>query len=507
MADENTNVESKLKTINIKKVSFLDDADLDKVSNEIEESNLKILKIDSLKILNSSYDDNTLVVPGTGGGSGEGGVNAEYVDKEIEKLNSKLSQQLENHISGLLVHPDTINIRKPFTNYALHEIVFIPRNSNYYLECIQVGTTNQDEILSRVFSSGQEFMDGTVKWRVHDIRFAQKYESPVTVNLKGDVAGSFTFSGTEGTIDCTVNVLNANIGVNKATVATRLETPRTISLLGQATGSCTFDGSANTSINVTNVKANQLVNPITISLAGDAVGSATSNLASNISLSVGNVIATKLKTPRTISLSGKATGSCNFDGSGNVTLNVTSVTADNIPTFSVNTTILLSGKATGSGVFYMNSPTTVTIDNIQAAKMDHSVKFSLIGEVEGDGTTDLSASNFKINVTNVNSLGGYSLEEIHEMKVVSEVYELEDIVFSPYLDTTEYLQCTRAGTTAATDPLETIGTNYDVGSIINDGTAQWKVYDLRDAQTVNGYAVWGSKSKIVFPNGASIEIT
>lgn len=86
--------------------------------------------------------------------------------------------------------------------------------------------------------------------------------------------------------DVRFNSVTATLNGNAAT-ATKLQTPRTLSLTGNAAGSATFDGSANAAINVTSVNADtasKLSTARKINITGNATGAAAFDGSGDISI-------------------------------------------------------------------------------------------------------------------------------------------------------------------------------------------------------------------------------
>lgn len=160
------------------------------------------------------------------------------------------------------------------------------------------------------------------------------------------------------TSDVTFNSVSADLTgdvTGNADTATSLQTPRTISISGDVAGSVSFDGTANVDIVAT-------VQPDSVALGTDTTGNYTESVTGGVGVTVtdgtgegntptidigqavgttddvtfntvtaslsGNATtASSLQTPRTIELTGDVTGSTTFDGSANVTI-AASLTAE-----------------------------------------------------------------------------------------------------------------------------------------------------------------------------------
>jgi hypothetical protein len=104
------------------------------------------------------------------------------------QLNIKLNEQMNALTAGKNIKIESgengkivismdgdlgINMCKRSTAYAVGDVAFTPSVPTWVrLDCTQAGTTAINEPVWGAVTEGQEIIDGTVKWIVHDVKHA-----------------------------------------------------------------------------------------------------------------------------------------------------------------------------------------------------------------------------------------------------------------------------------------------------------------------------------------------
>ena len=195
----------------------------------------------------------------------------------------------------------------------------------------------------------------------------------------GNFTGAVTATGFNGPL------------VGNADTATQLQTPRTITIAGDAAGSVSFDGTSDVTISVEVAEADKWETARTITLAGDTTGSVTLDGTADQTLTVSVVGADTWNTARTLTIDGDAAGSVSIDGSADVTLTLEVAEADKWETAR---TITLAGDTTGSVTIDGTSDQTLTVAVVDDS---HSHDTQYYTETEVDtflaGKADLNGSS------------------------------------------------------------------------------------------------------------------